>query len=117
MKEDTKSRIREEIDDIFTAIGKDETTGLYNILRLVVAFPLAANFDSKSAKVKAALQEDDHALAQLSMTVLVSALATTDCAPSIISMLTAALQRTREESDDEAKAGQFNPNSRRMDWQ
>jgi hypothetical protein len=62
------------------------TAGDHNILRLV-AYPLAANFGSKSKKVTRALREDNHALALIPRTTLESILASDDQAPSILTSL------------------------------
>ena len=114
MKGTTKRKKQETIDEMLTAINKDEVTGLYYILRVVAAHPLVADFNSKSAEVKDALREDKHALGQLPRQALTSALASTPDDRSILSKLTIALKRTREE-DDEGEAGQPNRKAKRRD--
>ena len=75
------------------------TDGRYNILRVVVAFPVDENFSSSAAGVQKALKEDSHALAKLKHLALVSALADPD-GESIISMLKNALKRPHDDEDD-----------------
>jgi hypothetical protein len=115
MHKTTKKEKRNAINKMLTAIDKDSATGLYDILRVVGAFPLTADFDSKSKEVGEALGEDRHALAQLSTTALTTALATTPHGPDIQSMLTTTLKRTRGEVDDQAEAGQPRRKSRRKE--
>lgn len=94
------------------------TTGRYNILRVVAAFPLNVNFKSMSTDVQSAMGEDSHPLALLPRSALASALATSPDGRSIMSMLTRTLKRTREEvddDDDEAEVGQPSPKLRRTD--
>lgn len=114
-----KQGTRKLIDDMLEAIGKDEATNCYNIIRLVAAFPLKANLSSDSAEVKKALYEDKrkHALAQLSGSVMTSALATTTHGASIMSMLNDTLGRTQKKAADKTKAGQPGPKSRRTNGQ
>ena len=71
------------------------TGGPYDILRVVAAFPLAADFESKSKEVQQALKEDSHPLALLRQSVLVSELATTPEGNSIVTQLRNTLERTR----------------------
>jgi hypothetical protein len=74
------------------------TRGRYNMLRVIAAFPLAANLESSSKKVHAALSEDDHTLALLSRSALVAALATDTRTLSITQMLVDTLKRKRGEA-------------------
>src|SRR5258708_27452237 len=77
-KEATQQQTQHEIDTMLAAINKNKrfTAGEYNILRLVVAFPLAIDFNSKSLEVQEKLMEDEHALAQLGGTTLTAEFAT-----------------------------------------
>jgi hypothetical protein len=74
------------------------TDGRYNILRVVVAFPVDANFSSSAAGVQKVLKEDSHELAKLKHSALVSTLADSE-GESTISMLKNALKR-RYDGDD-----------------
>jgi hypothetical protein len=114
MSKTKRKKKQETIDEMLAAIGKDTVTGLYNILRVVGAFPLTADFNSRSAEVKDALGKDGHALAQLSRPALTTALATTSHGRSILSMLTLGLKRSREEVDDEAEDDEPRRKSQRI---
>jgi len=117
MSEIVERQTQHDIDAMLAAInkpGEGYTTGRYNLLRVVAAFPLSANFNSKAAAVTNALREDNHALALLPRSALISALATCPYGPSIMSMLTKTLKRTRGEVDDEAEVGQPSPKSRKI---
>jgi hypothetical protein len=117
MSETLKGQREQGIDAMLTAINKPDesfTTGRYNILRVVAAFPLDVNFNSGSTEVGNVLREDKHALALLPRSALTSALATYPYGPDIIWMLTKTLKRTRGEVDDEAEVGQPNPKSRKI---
>lgn len=102
---------------MLAVINKPEelfTSGKYNVLRVVAAFPLGTNLDSKSADIKLALEEDNHPLAVLTPSALSSALVTTRRGPSIISMLNNALKRTRAMVDDNGETGQPSHKTRRV---
>jgi hypothetical protein len=75
----------------------------YPILRVVAAFPLAADFNSSAQQVQLALEEDSHPLALLSRNALASVLATTPEGKSIVTQLRHTLKRTRGQAvtDDE----------------
>ncbi|KAH9964718.1 hypothetical protein BGW80DRAFT_1347450 [Lactifluus volemus] len=105
------TRIREtatkEIQDMLESINDVEecfTGERYNILRVVAAYSLGVNFNSRSSKVKEALQEDDHPLAMLNHALLLSSLTPSHSMPSILSSLSTALKRLRD--DGKADAGQ-----------
>lgn len=117
MGEIVKRQTRQDIDAMLTAINRPDerfTTGRYNILRVVAAFPLRANFNSKATDVQKVLGEDTHALALLPQSALTSALATCPSGPSIMSMLTKTLKRTRGKVDDEAEIGEPISKSRKI---
>jgi len=96
------------------------TQGQYNILRVIAAYPLEAHLGSSSKEVEAALGEDNHALATLSVTALVAALATTTAGASMMRMLKAELKRLRggsgsgddSDSNDELEAKTENRSSK-----
>ena len=52
-KETTKQQTQNKINEMLAAVNKNDkfTDGEYNILRVVVAFPLAVDFNSQSYKV------------------------------------------------------------------
>lgn len=104
MSEEVKEKKQKKINDMLTEIGKNKATGLYDVLRLVVAFPLEANFNSDSKKVENALKEDEHVLARLSRSAWTSALETTARGASILSMLTMNLDKKRKEAAKKAEA-------------
>jgi hypothetical protein len=79
------------------------TTGRYNILRVVAAFPLDADFSSTSTKVQKALNEDNHALAQLAYEKLICALTDPE-GELILPMLSKAVKRPRDNDDDSGRA-------------
>ena len=117
MGETVERQTQHDIDAMLTAInkpGEGFTTGRYNILRVVAAFPLNANFNSRAAEVQNMLREDNHALAILPRSILTSALATCPYGPFIMSMLTKTLKRTRGEVDDDAEVGQPSLKSRKV---
>lgn len=117
MGEIVERQTRQDIDAMLTAINKPDerfTTGRYNILRVAAAFPLHANLNSEATEVQKVLWEDNHALALLPQSALTSALATCPYGPSMMSMLTKALKRTRGEVDDEAEIGQPISKSRKI---
>jgi hypothetical protein len=114
MKKTTRKKKQKTIDEMLAAIGKDTATGMYNILRVVGAFPLTADFNSRSTDVRDALENDGHALAQLFRPALTTALATTSHSRSILSMLTVGLKRSRGEVDDEAEDDEPRRKSQRI---
>ena len=120
MSKTTKMQTQQKINAMLAAINKSDEPfieGQYNILRVVAAFPLNAKLDSRATEVEKVLREDNHALALLSRSALTSALATCPSGPSIMSMLTETLKRTRGEVDDEADLGQPRSKSRKNDYQ
>jgi len=85
----------------------DSFPGLqYNILRVVAAFPLGADFKSSRGAVQEALGEDRHPLARLSRATLTAELATCQDCKSLLGKLNGKLKTARAEldegSDDEA---------------
>lgn len=88
---------------MFKSINKGKrcfTGARYNILRVVAAYPLDANFTSRSADIADAMSEDKHPLATLRHASLLAALATCDSTPSILSSLTTSLKRARGQVDE-----------------
>jgi len=86
----------------------------YNILRVVTAFPLGADFKSSGGAVQKALGEDRHPLTALPRAALIAELATCQDRKSLLGQLNKELKRARAEleegSDDEAEddVGQLN---------
>jgi hypothetical protein len=96
-----QKRGRLQVKEMLEAINPESeqfTDGRYNILRVVVAFPVDADFSSPSTGVQKALKEDSHTLAKLKHSALVSTLADPE-GESTISMLKKALKR-RHDGDD-----------------
>ena len=85
---------------MFDAINQEApwTGADFNILRVVAAFPLAANVDSSSKYVKAKLKEDSHPLATLSRERLLDALCATPEGESVVSQLSTMVERARQTS-------------------
>ena len=86
----------------------DRFPGLqYNILRVVVAFPLSADVESSGGAVQKALGEDRHPLARLPRAALIAELATCQDGKSFLGQLNGKLKTARAEleegSDDEAE--------------
>jgi len=86
----------------------DRFPGLeYNILRVVAAFPLDANFKSSGSAVQQALGEDKHPLVKLTRGVLTAVLATCQDGKSFVDQLNRGPKRARGEleegSDDKAE--------------
>jgi len=75
------------------------TKGQYNILRVIVAYPLEADLESSSEKVEAALRQDKHTLARLSRSALLAAVATNPRCTSVLNMLVQSLKRKRDQAD------------------
>jgi len=79
----------------------DSFPGLqYNILRVVAAFPLGADFQSSRGAVQEALGEDRHPLARLSRTALTAGLATCQDCKSLLGQLNGKLKTARAELDE-----------------
>ena len=83
---------------MLAAINKPEDcfTGeraVYNVLRVVAGFPLGANFDAASKKVKNAIAEDPHPLAALNHAPLVASLSRFNDVPPILAWLAKNIQR------------------------
>lgn len=80
------------------------TSGEYNILRVVAAFPLLVNFNSTSRDVGKRLSQDSHPLAQLSSAAFVFQLTKFPSRRDTISkMLTPLLEGKREKQDKKRK--------------
>ena len=77
-------------------INKQErfTNGEYNILRIVVAYPLAVDFNSQSFQEK--LPIDKHPLAQINGATLMAELTTPTGVPSARDWLTHGLREQQE---------------------
>jgi hypothetical protein len=81
---------------------QDSWTGAdYNILRVVAAYPLAADFSSKSKHVAAMLKADNHPLATLSNVPLVEELLARPESKSCVDGLNRLVKRARDKADDE----------------
>jgi hypothetical protein len=98
MGKKVKKQTQSGIDAVLAAINKDErfTAGKYNILRLVAAYPLDADFEARGEKVAKVLEEDNHALALMRRSTLASILATENQVPSVLSSLAVALNMARD---------------------
>jgi len=86
----------------------DHFPGLqYDILRVVAALPLGADFESSGGAVQKALGEDGHPLARLSRAALTAELATCQDGKSFLGELNRKLKTARAEldegSDDESE--------------
>jgi hypothetical protein len=79
----------------------------HDILRVIAAFPLDADFSSRSAEIRRALKEDDRPLAKLTHTALISALTDPE-GKSIISMLKPAAKRQLDNDGDGDGDGDHN---------
>lgn len=92
---------------MLAAINKGErfTTGKYNILRVVAAYPLVADFDSASVKVQERLIQDNHALAQLDGTALIAEFSTLGMQLAHTVEEKQQGKKRRHEDKDNAKAG------------
>ena len=93
---------KQEINDMLKAINKADdcfTGAQYNVLRVVAAYPLDANFGTRSLEVQKALNEDNHPLASLEHAPLLAALTRCDATPSVLSSLSVSLKRIRSEGD------------------
>jgi len=77
------------------------TGAKYNILRVVAAFPLDADFYTRSTAVAAVLEQDHHPLAKLSRTDLTLELSAHPELKVILDDLTTKTKRNREESDED----------------
>jgi hypothetical protein len=99
---------QQEIDEMLQMINIPSngrfTKGKYNILRLIAAFPLGVNLNSKSMAIRKALEEDDHQLACLRGTVLTSALVMLPYGISIINSIKNILKRARGEPVDNERS-------------
>lgn len=78
------------------AIPKDQSSK-HRLLRVVVSFPLEANFDPDSMDVLSALEADDTALATLSGDALTSAFVTYPNGTLIVSSLEKQLEQVRKD--------------------
>ena len=81
---------------MLTDINKQErfTDGEYNILQIIMAYPLAVDFNSQSFQEK--LLIDKHALAQINGTTLMAELTTPTGVPSARDWLTHGLREQQE---------------------
>ncbi len=80
------------------------TKGKYNLLRVVAAFPLETNFNSRRTRVQRARYAKTHPLAKLPMSFLILALATCHLGKSIVDQLAGSLERARAVlEEDEAE--------------
>ena len=81
---------------MLTDINKQErfTDGEYNILQIIVAYPLAINFNLQSFQEK--LLIDKHALAQINGATLMAKLTTSTGVPLARNWLTHRLQEQQE---------------------
>jgi hypothetical protein len=84
--------------------GDPFTEAQYNLLRVVAAFPLAANFNSPSKVVRDALQEDAHPLAKLSNGALTAELATCEDGKSLVNQLEWTFTKARVELGEDSDA-------------
>jgi hypothetical protein len=75
-------------DDCFV-----DENALYNVLRVVAGFPLDANFDVESEKIKTAIVRDPHPLATLNHTALVASLNRFSDVPPILAWLAKRIQK------------------------
>ncbi|KAF8238002.1 hypothetical protein L208DRAFT_416279 [Tricholoma matsutake] len=92
----------QEINDMLEAINKAEdcfTGARYNVLRVVAAYPLDANFGSRSLEVQNASLKDNHPLATLDHAQLLNSLTRCDAMPSVLSSLSMSLKRVRTKGD------------------
>jgi hypothetical protein len=82
------------------------TGARYNILRVVAAYPLDAKIDAttRSKEIRDAIEADPRPLATLRHGSLLSALATYDGTPTILSALALSMKRPRN-NDVEGDAG------------
>jgi hypothetical protein len=83
---------------MLAAINKPEDCfigekALYNVLRVVAGFPLGANFDVASKKIKTAIAQDPHPLATLNHASLVASLRRFNDVPSILAWLAKSIKR------------------------
>ena len=85
---------------MLAGINKQErfTDGEYNILRIVVAYPLAVDFNSQSFQEK--LPIDKHALAQITGATLMAELTTLTGVPSARDWLDHTLREKQEERQE-----------------
>ncbi|CAG8684837.1 10127_t:CDS:1, partial [Acaulospora colombiana] len=95
-RQKTQAKINSMLDAIDTENQSSTTKRKYPILRIVVSFPLVADFNSRAKKVRDALNEDHHPLALLSTSALTSVLATIPEGLSIAKQLRDDLKRKRE---------------------
>jgi len=106
---------KQKIESMLGAINLGDCfTGLqYNILRVVAAFPLDANFGSLSKVVQTALDGDRHPLAKLSQVILTAELATCPDGKSFVNLLQGKLKRAHEETRSDDEAEEDRPNAKR----
>ena len=113
-----KTKQLEKAQNIGSMLGAinlgDCFTGLqYNILRVVAAFPLDANFESVSEVVQTAIDEDGHPLAKLSQVILTAELATCPDGKSFVNLLKGKLKRAHKETRSDDEAEEDGPNAKR----
>ena len=111
-----RATAKQETNDMLEAINKAEdcfTGARYNVLRVVAAYPLDANFVTRSLEVQNALNEDNHPLASLEHAPLLSALTRSDATPSVLSSLSMSLKRIRSEGDAKDQVQQHISKSRK----
>lgn len=101
---------------MLAAINKPEdcfTGAKFNILRVVAAYPLNANLNSRSNAVQAMLKADEHPIATLKHAPLLASLATSDSTPTILSSLRNNMKRSREAGGQDSVVDQPSSKVRR----
>jgi hypothetical protein len=95
--------------------GYSSISETYSLLRVLAAFPLDIDLDANSDGIRRALDEDDHPLAVLSHSALVSVLATNTRGNAIVTQLQGALKRKREneEGPSQGPSGEFGKGTRK----
>ena len=103
-----KAQVKQQIDPMLAAINGEDScwTGAeYNILRVVAAFPLAADFGSKSKLVATMLKDDKHPLAILSSERLVEVLLARPESKSCLDSLRGTVKRACEKLGADNEGG------------
>jgi hypothetical protein len=99
-------------------MGSQPFTGdIYNILRVVVAHPLDANFNSPSSISKTTPSNVNLPFARLVPEVFTAELATCDHGKALVERFTGGLKRAREsfEEGEEGEEGEAGPSTKRRE--
>ncbi|KIL64829.1 hypothetical protein M378DRAFT_1040593 [Amanita muscaria Koide BX008] len=89
--------------EAINTVGESFTGARYNVLRVVVVYPLDGFDPARSEEIASALREDNHPFATLRHAPFLSSLATHDDTPTILSSLVAKRVRQDDGDGDEDK--------------